>query len=219
MAQPGVPEDLVVVGYVTGAYGVAGWVRVKPFSADADALLGTRRWWLSAPGPALVEAASDVRDVDMLQAKSHGGDVVAQLMGVVGRDAAEALKGAQVQISRNHFPALSDDEFYWIDLIGLSVQNLRGEPLGVVSDLMDNGAHPILRVATAVSLAAAAGTADFAGPAVAVAGGDADGQDMAAAPAASTAAAAELLIPFVDRFVKTVDQAAKVITVDWELDY
>lgn len=206
MAQPGVPEDLVVVGYVTGAYGVAGWVRVKPFSADADALLGTKRWWLSAPGPAQAEAASDVHDVDMLQAKSHGGDVVAQLMGVVGRDAAEALKGAQVQISRNHFPALSDDEFYWIDLIGLSVQNLRGEPLGVVSDLMDNGAHPILRVA-------AADVGSDAAPA------SADAEAVAETVAATPVAAAELLIPFVDRFVKTVDQAAKVITVDWELDY
>ena len=220
MAQPGVPEDLVVVGYVTGAYGVAGWVRVKPFSSDADALLGTKRWWLSAPGPAQVEAATDVRDVDMLQAKSHGGDVVAQLMGVVGRDAAEALKGAQVQISRNHFPALSDDEFYWIDLIGLSVQNLRGEPLGVVSDLMDNGAHPILRVATA---------ADAVPAAVADADADADDGDDAAAnadaetgtdaPSRVVAPNRELLIPFVDRFVKTVDQTAKVITVDWELDY
>jgi 16S rRNA processing protein RimM len=29
----------------------------------------------------------------------------------------------------------------------------------------------------------------------------------------------EWLIPFVEQFVKTVDQAAKRITVDWELDY
>jgi len=47
--------------------------------------------------------------------------LVAQLMGVSGRDAAEALKGATVQISRSLFPPLADDEFYWVDLIGLSV--------------------------------------------------------------------------------------------------
>jgi 16S rRNA processing protein RimM len=29
----------------------------------------------------------------------------------------------------------------------------------------------------------------------------------------------EWLIPFVDQFVKTVDQAAKKVTVDWGLDY
>ncbi len=173
-----VPDDLVLVGYVTGAYGIKGWVRIRPYSTDADALLHAKTWWLDKPM---------LRDVDMMQAKSHGDDVVAQLMGVADRDAAEALKGATVQVRRSHFPPLSDDEFYWIDLIGLAVENLQGESLGTVADLMDNGAHPILRaVAPAVS-----------------------GEDKPT----------ERLIPFVDEFVKTVDQAAKKITVDWGLDF
>ena len=200
MAQSGIPEDLVTVGYVTGAYGIAGWVRIKPFSDDADALLGAKRWWLNKP-----ESNAELRDIDMLHAKIHGGDVVAQLMGVAGRDAAEALKGHQVQISRGHFPALSNDEFYWVDLIGLAVENLQGELLGTVADLMDNGAHPILRV---VKSAAWAGD-----------GAAADASAVQSATHAKPAAQPETLIPFVDHFVKTVDQTAKKITVDWESDY
>jgi 16S rRNA processing protein RimM len=133
----GVPDDLVLVGYVIGAYGIKGWVRIKPYSADADALLHAKTWWLDKPA---------LRDVDVMQAKSHGEDVVAGLMGVADRNAAEALKGATVKVRRSHFPVLSDDEFYWVDLIGLVVENLQGESLGTVADLMDNGAHPILRV-------------------------------------------------------------------------
>jgi 16S rRNA processing protein RimM len=174
-----IPDDLVLVGHVTGAYGIQGWVRIKPYSADADALLYAKAWWIDKP---------DLRDIDVMHAKSHGEDVVAQLMGVADRNAAEALKGATVQIRRSHFPPLSNDEFYWIDLIGLAVENLQGETLGTVSDLMDNGAHPILRVVLPQ------------GP-------------------GSDAKQKELLIPFVDQFVKAVDQAAKKVTVDWELDY
>jgi 16S rRNA processing protein RimM len=173
-----VPDDLVLVGYVTGAYGLQGWVRIKPYSSDADALLHAKTWWMDKPV---------LRDVDMLHARMQGDDVVAQLMGVADRNAAEALKGASIQVRRSHFPPLSDDEFYWIDLIGLVVQNLHGEPLGVVRDLMDNGAHPILRVGASRMQ-------------------DTDKQK-------------EWLIPFVEQFVKTVDQTAKIITVDWELDY
>jgi 16S rRNA processing protein RimM len=135
-----VPDDLVLVGHVTGAYGIKGWVRIKPYSADADAMLHAKTWWLDKPA---------LRDVDVLQVKTHGEDVVAGLMGVADRNAAEALKGATVQIRRSHFPVLSDDEFYWIDLMGLAVDNLQGESLGTVVDLMDNGAHPILRVQAA----------------------------------------------------------------------
>ncbi|RZI40663.1 ribosome maturation factor RimM [Herbaspirillum sp. HC18] len=140
-----IPDDLVLVGYVTGAYGIKGWVRIKPYSADADAMLHAKTWWLDKPV---------VRDVDALQGKVHGEDVVAQLMGVADRNAAEALKGATVRIRRSHFPVLDDNEFYWVDLIGLAVENLQGETLGTVADLMDNGAHPILRV---VAQEAAAG--------------------------------------------------------------
>ena len=137
-----IPSDLVVVGYISGAYGLQGWVRIRPYSSEADALLHAKTWWLDKP---------DFRDVETLQSKEHGGDVVASIMGVVSREAAEALKGASVQISRSHFPPLSDSEFYWVDLIGLSVVNLEGVQLGIVSDLMDNGAHPILRVVASES--------------------------------------------------------------------
>lgn len=173
-----VPDDLVLVGHVSGAYGIQGWVRIKPYSADADALLHAKTWWLDKPA---------LRDVDVMQAKVHGEDVVARLMGVADRNAAEALKGTVVQIRRSHFPALADGEFYWVDLIGLLVENLQGEVLGIVADLMDYGAHPILRVQ--------------------------------AQSTSETEEPKEWLIPFVDQFVKTVDQAEKKITVDWGLDF
>lgn len=133
-----VPDDLVLVAHITGAFGLAGWVRLSPYSNDAGALLHARTWWLDKP---------EMRDVEVLQARMQGDDLVAHLMGVEGRDASEALKGATVHVRRAHFPALDDGEFYWVDLIGHAVENLRGESLGVVTGLMDNGAHPILRVA------------------------------------------------------------------------
>ncbi len=180
-----VPDDLVQVGYVSGAYGVAGWVRVKPFSDDADALLSIKTWWFDKPA---------LHEADVKQVKEHGGDVVAQLAGVIGRDAAEALKGAAVQVPRSRFPSLSEDEFYWSDLIGLEVKNLQGEALGRVSDMMSNGPQSILRIAAVDATEAEAG-------------------------ADATETAPERLIPFVEQYVIKVDKAANTITVDWGLDY
>jgi 16S rRNA processing protein RimM len=179
-----IPHDLTQVGYVSGAYGVTGSIRVTPFSSDADALLNVKTWWLDKPG---------LRAVTVRTTKLHGGDVIAQLVGVVGRDAAEALKGAAVTIPRSQFPELSADEFYWSDLIGLDVVNLQGEALGQVTDMMDNGAQSILRIQPVAEVS--------------------DGADAAAVKAE------ERLIPYVDQFVKTVDLTAKKITVDWGLDY
>jgi len=108
---------------------------------------------------------------------------------VVGRDAAEALKGVSVQIPRSHFPTLDADEFYWSDLIGLTVENLQGECLGVVNDMMSNGPQSILRITPVET------------------------------PDDLLDKAPERLIPFVGQFVINVDKAGKKITVDWGLDY
>jgi 16S rRNA processing protein RimM len=174
-----VPDDLTQVGYVSGPFGVTGSIRVTPFSNDADALLNVKTWWLDKPA---------LRSVTVRTAKMHGGDVVAQLVGLIGRDASEALKGAAVSVPRSQFPQLEEDEYYWSDLIGMDVVNLEGEALGTVTDMMHNGAQSILRIAPVPVPA-----------------------DDKKAP--------ERLIPFVDQFVKTVELAAKKITVDWGLDY
>jgi len=90
-----VPDDLVLVAHVTGSYGLAGWVKLKPYSDDAGALVHAKTWWLDKP---------ELRDVDVMQVRSQGEDLVAHLMGVEDRNAAEALKGSTVQVRRVHFP-------------------------------------------------------------------------------------------------------------------
>ena len=175
------PDDLIQVGHITGAYGLRGGVRVTPYSMDADALLSVKTWWIDKPS---------LRAVQMRNAKYHSGDVTATLVDVADREAAEALKGATVQVSRSDFPELPEDEYYWTDLIGLDTVNLQGEALGKVSDMMHNGAQSILRITPV--------------------------PDPNAAPDAK---APERLVPFVDQYVKTVDLQAKVITLDWGLDY
>jgi 16S rRNA processing protein RimM len=176
-----VPDDLIQVGHITGAYGLRGGVRVTPYSMDADALLSVKTWWIDKPS---------LRTVQVRNAKYHSGDVTATLVDVTDREAAEALKGATVQVSRSDFPELPEDEYYWTDLIGLDAVNLQGEALGKVSDMMHNGAQSILRITPV--------------------------PDPNAAPDAK---APERLVPFVDQYVKTVDLQARLITLDWGLDY
>lgn len=135
-----VPDDLVQVGYVSGAFGIVGGLRVTPFSVDADALLKVKTWWIDKPA---------LRSVSVRTAKMHGGDVVATLVGMRDRNEAEALKGAAVHVSRSAFPPLEEDEYYWADLIGLDAVNLQGEALGKVTDMMHNGAQSILRITPA----------------------------------------------------------------------
>ncbi|SAL74479.1 16S rRNA-processing protein RimM [Caballeronia arvi] len=179
------PEDAVEVGYIADGYGLKGWVKIVPHAngkQGGDALLTAKRWWLTK--------GLECKSARCMQSKVHADTIVARLGGCDDRNAAEALKGHVVHIARSDFPKLDDkDEFYWVDLIGLDVENEAGVALGRVADLIDNGAHSILRI-------------EYPGT-------NKDGESVTG----------ERLIPFVGVYVKTVDRAAKRIVVDWDADY
>ena len=146
------PADAVEVGRIIGPWGVKGEIRVKPFSSDAEVLFSSEHWFLQAndqprpPGARPLQAVPAALHV--LRARGQGDSVVASVAGVSDRDQAQALAGARVFVSRASFPATrDDDEFYWVDLIGLSVVNRAGLVLGRVIGLIETGPHCVLRIA------------------------------------------------------------------------
>lgn len=139
------PADAVEVGRVVGAWGVKGGFKVQPFAADPQALFSSKRWYLrpqEGPGPGAVPPPL----LKVTQAREHGGVVVATAQEVPNRNAAEALRGARVFVGRASFPTAAPDEYYWVDLIGCEVANREGVALGRVEDLLDTGAHSVLRL-------------------------------------------------------------------------
>jgi 16S rRNA processing protein RimM len=135
------------------------------------------------------------------RAREQGEAVVATAHDITDRNAAEALVGCSIWISRASFPTPGVDEFYWIDLIGLAVANRQGVALGQVVDLIETGPSCVLRVVP--------------GPArVAV---HAAGTEAATAPPEPSAD--DILIPFVAAYVDAVDLPGRLITVDWQADY
>ncbi len=132
------PEDRVCLGVVVGAHGVQGRLRVKPFTADAEAV--------AAYGPVEDEAGTWRRRLRVTgQAK---GVVVAAMEGVDSREAAEALRGCRLMVPRAALPALADpEEYYYADLVGLGVDSGDGERLGTVRAVHDFGAGDVLEVA------------------------------------------------------------------------
>jgi 16S rRNA processing protein RimM len=126
------------MGRVTGSYGVRGWIKVRPFTETAEGLARHTRWWVGRGG--------GWREVAVMDAAVHSGQVVALLEGVVDRERAAELKGMEVAVPRDALPETAEGEYYWADLIGLKVANLQGDEFGEVAEVFSNGAQDILRV-------------------------------------------------------------------------
>lgn len=146
------PADAVEVGRVVGAWGVHGGIKVRPHAGDPQALFSTKRWFVQPPQPVGGAAAPRLGALAIppllrvVQAREHGDAVVATAHELPDRDAAEALKGARIFVSRASFPTADDGEFYWVDLIGLAVVDRAGAALGAVAGLVETGPHCVLRV-------------------------------------------------------------------------
>ncbi|MDE2401570.1 MAG: ribosome maturation factor RimM [Burkholderiales bacterium] len=163
------PEDLIEVARIGDAWGVQGGFKVQPYSDDPQALFLTKRWYLrpaevqsgavvrpgaapAAPAPKSAKPSAPVpprlsapRALRIKNTREQGDTIVATAEDIADRNAAEALRGARVFVPRTAFPTPEPDEYYWIDLIGLTVLNREGQTLGVVADLIDTGPHSVLR--------------------------------------------------------------------------
>ena len=137
------PSDAIEVGRILDAWGVKGWFKVLPYSADPEALFSSKRWFL-LPAEKGAKTFSGVAKLAIIEAKIHSNTVVASAREVDDRSAAETLQGARIFVSRSSFPTAGKDEYYWVDLIGLDVVNREGVALGAVTELLSTGAQTVL---------------------------------------------------------------------------
>lgn len=126
------------MGRISAPFGIKGWIRVQTYTRAISGLTSYPTWWVSSAG--------GWREVEVEQSQAQGADVVAKLAGCDDRDVAAGLKGQQVAIPREAFPPTEQGEFYWADLIGLSVKNTDGQDFGVVTSMMETGANDVMVV-------------------------------------------------------------------------
>lgn len=129
-------DTLICLGVVTGAIGVRGELRVKTFTETP--------YGLNAYGP-LVTAKGDRFKVKGVRPVKSGAGL--KLEGINDRDAAEALKGTELCVARQALgEAGEDDEFYYVDLIGLRAEDKDGEAIGSVLAVQNFGAGDLLEI-------------------------------------------------------------------------
>jgi len=139
------PADAIEVGRVLDAWGIKGWFKVLPYSADPEALFSSKRWYIQ-PSERGVKTFDGTRLLRIKESKEHSDVVVATGNDITDRNAAEELKGARIFVARSSFPSTADDEYYWVDLIGLQVLNREGVVLGTVHELLSTGPQTVLVV-------------------------------------------------------------------------
>ena len=132
-----VPEkdSLLRVGHILGAQGIQGWVRVYSNTSPRENIIGYSPW--------LIERDDEFVSVEVV-GRLQGKHVLAKLEGIEDRNQAEGLTGRELFIQPDQLPKLEAGDFYWSDLIGLAVETVNAEPLGVIEAMMETGADDVM---------------------------------------------------------------------------
>jgi 16S rRNA processing protein RimM len=134
--------DRVILGRVSGVFGIKGWVKVWSFTDPLEGILEYPVWQLRLPG--------GWEEHELRAGQRQGKGLVAQLAGCEDRDAARRFVQADIAVPRSALPRLGEGEFYWHQIEGLRVLAQRGEGqpvwLGVVDHLLATGANDVLVV-------------------------------------------------------------------------
>jgi 16S rRNA processing protein RimM len=131
-------KDLVVMGRIVAPYGVFGWLKIIPDTEIFDTLLDYKTWWIGKD--------SEWRELKLESAKVHNDVLLVKLQGIEERDGAFTCKGKLVAVPRASLPELSNEEYYWSDLIGLDVKNQLDVDFGKITDVLETGANDVIVV-------------------------------------------------------------------------
>jgi 16S rRNA processing protein RimM len=130
--------DTTVMGKITSVYGVKGWVKVFSYTRPKDNICKYSAW--------TIQKGKTVKQVKVLNCKTHGNGIVAQLEGCNDREQAKDLAEYLVSVPTAELPDLPDGDFYWHQLEGLLVRTVEGSLLGKVSHLIETGSNDVFVV-------------------------------------------------------------------------
>ena len=131
-------NELISIGEISGVFGIKGWVKVFSRTGPRENILKYSPW--------ILKKGSEVKEVTLLSGKRQGKSIVACIEGVSDRDEAASYSGWEILIKKSQLPEPEEGEYYWADLVGLSVETEAGISLGKVDYLIETGANDVLVV-------------------------------------------------------------------------
>ncbi len=131
--------EMVVVGSVVRAHGLRGEVLVVADSENPARFVSGSELF--------VRDGAGLRRLEVASSRSHRGRELVAFVEVTDRNAAEALRGALLEVPEETVPAAEEGTFYYFQLVGCRVVDDGLGELGEVTEVVEDGGGVLLSVA------------------------------------------------------------------------
>lgn len=131
--------ELYNIGYVAGFHGLKGEMKIKSLTDFAqERFIVANTLYLNKD--------KDLLEVKIKTVRFHKGFYLLSFEGLDSLTKVEKYKGYSLSVNEEMLYELEDDEYYYFELIGMSVYDHQNNYLGKVSSVMETGANEVLVV-------------------------------------------------------------------------
>jgi len=132
-------EDYLVMGQLIGSFGIKGWLKVKVFTEEVETLGNYKVWFISSDEKNWTKLSTE-------SVKISQNRMMVKFEGIDDRTQADRYRKHLVGVLMKSLPKLTDNKFYWNDLIGCEVQNTDGFLFGKLTGFIETGANDVFVV-------------------------------------------------------------------------
>ena len=129
-------SDWVVVGRFGRPHGIKGFITVVSFTDPRENIMQYNGWH--------IHINNQWQPLELQHLEMNNKFILTQVAGYPEREDIARLTNKDIAIKREQLPVLAQGEYYWHELIGMTVQNPEGAILGTVTDIMSTGANDVL---------------------------------------------------------------------------
>jgi len=129
-------RDLIPIGKVVRPHGVRGKIKLEYFGEDVSRFPPAREVFIEMK-------VGTLQAYEILETTPQPPRLILLLRGIERREEVEPLIGKKIFIKREDLPDLEEGEYYWTDLLGMSVETEEGKKVGRVKEIFSTGANDV----------------------------------------------------------------------------
>lgn len=131
-------EDLITVGKILSTFGIKGYLKIFSFTDPRSNILNY--------SPIYISCKDEWIEAQISTGRLQGKSVAIKLNKLNRKSHLLPLIGAELAIKAKQLKPIEKSEFYWSNLIGLTIINAQNQTLGQVNYLIETRAHDVLVV-------------------------------------------------------------------------
>lgn len=131
-------DSKVIIGRFGSVHGVKGDIRVFLYTDPPEMALDCLPWQ--------VEIKGEWQPLNIVSTKWHSDQLLVHIENIDDRDVAKQYTNLNIGIERKQLPELDEGDYYWSDLVGLTVINQNNVELGKILYFEVTGSNDVFVV-------------------------------------------------------------------------